>query len=136
MRRSFTLFSIVVHAVVISAALIAQVLAVGTLPTPHQPLMFDASHIMPVDIQLPAPPRVRPVDTASPAVSENAAPSGRAKRCTSLRQGSKAHPPPSAGIDSRVLRADRPPPSMVWGSEAWRCRHRRSPRRRFACTPA
>ena len=29
MRRSFTLFSIVVHAVVISAALVAQVLAVG-----------------------------------------------------------------------------------------------------------
>lgn len=74
MRRSFTLFSIVVHAVVISAALIAQVLAVGTLPTPHQPLMFDASHIMPVDIQLLTPPRVRPVDTASQAVSENAAP--------------------------------------------------------------
>jgi protein TonB len=47
MRRSFTLFSIVAHSVVISAALIAQVLAVGKLPTPHQPILFEASSIMP-----------------------------------------------------------------------------------------
>ena len=42
MRRSFTLCSIVVHAVVITAALIAQVVADGTLPTPHRPTIFDA----------------------------------------------------------------------------------------------
>ena len=75
MRRFFTLFSIVVHAVVISAALIAQVLAVGALPSPRQPLMFDASHVMPVDIQLSKPPRrAAPAGTASRIVSENAAP--------------------------------------------------------------
>lgn len=75
MRRSFTLFSIVVHTTVITAALIAQVLVVGALPTPHQPLLFDAAHVMPVDIQLPRPPRrAAPVDTARQAVPENAAP--------------------------------------------------------------
>ena len=75
MRRSFTLVSSVAHAVVISAVFIAQGLAVGPLPTPHQPLMFDASHIMPVDIQLPAPPRrAVPAAIAGPAVAPNAAP--------------------------------------------------------------
>ena len=43
MRRSFTFFSIVFHSIAISAALIAQVLAVGPLPTPHQPMLFDAA---------------------------------------------------------------------------------------------
>ena len=42
MRRSFTLCSIVVHAVIITAALIAQVVAVGALPDPHRPMMFDS----------------------------------------------------------------------------------------------
>jgi protein TonB len=75
MRRSFTVFSIVVHALVISAVLIAQVLAVGPLPTVHQAVMFDASHIMPLDIQLPAPPpRAAPAGAAGPTVSPNAAP--------------------------------------------------------------
>ena len=74
MQRSFTLFSVVVHSLVISAALIAQVLAVGPLPTPHLPLIFDASHIMLVDIQLPAPPRRAVKATASPATSPDAAP--------------------------------------------------------------
>jgi periplasmic protein TonB len=75
MRRSFTVCSIVVHALVISAVLIAQVLAVGPLPTLRQAVMFDASHIMPVDIQPPAPPRrAVPADTPGPTASLNAAP--------------------------------------------------------------
>jgi periplasmic protein TonB len=75
MRRSFTVCSIVVHALVIATVLIAQVLAVGPLPTLRQVVMFDASRIMPVDIQVPAPPR-RPVpaEAASPIVSPDAAP--------------------------------------------------------------
>jgi protein TonB len=71
MRRSFTLFSIVVHAIVITAALIAQVLAVGTLPTPHQPVLYEAASAMPIDVQLPKP-RVGPV--AAQPTSVNAAP--------------------------------------------------------------
>src|SRR5204862_6894924 len=46
MRRVFTLCSVVVHAVVIAAALIAQVLAVGTLPTRRRPVTFDGVHII------------------------------------------------------------------------------------------
>ena len=41
MRRSFTLFSIVVHAIVISAALLAQDFTVGALPTPQQPVLYE-----------------------------------------------------------------------------------------------
>ena len=57
MRRSFTLFSIVVHAIVISAALLAQVFAVGPLPIPHQPILYEAASAMPIEVQLPRPPR-------------------------------------------------------------------------------
>ena len=75
MRRSFTVCSIVVHALGISTVLVAQVLAPGPLPTLREAVMFDASHIMPVDIHVPAPPRrAAPVGTATPAVSPNAAP--------------------------------------------------------------
>src|SRR3954467_7816503 len=71
MRRSFTLFSVGIHAIVMSAALIAQVLAVGALPTPHQPVLYDAGSTMPIDIQLPAP---RARANAPQADSINAAP--------------------------------------------------------------
>ena len=78
MRRHFTLFSVVAHAVVIAAALVSQELAVGALPTPRQPVIFDAADIMPVDIQLPRPPtRTVPNRTAateSAPVSPDAAP--------------------------------------------------------------
>jgi protein TonB len=75
MRRSFTLCSIVVHAVVITAALIAQVVADGALPTPHRPTIFDNSSFMPVEIQIPKP-RVapQPRNSDGPAVSRTAAP--------------------------------------------------------------
>jgi protein TonB len=46
MRRVFTLCSVAVHAVVITAALIAQVLAIGSLPTPRRPLTFDGAQII------------------------------------------------------------------------------------------
>jgi hypothetical protein len=36
MRRHFTLFSVLAHAVVIAAALFGQQLDVGALPTPHK----------------------------------------------------------------------------------------------------
>ena len=55
MRRVFTLCSVVVHAVVVTAALIAQVLAVGTLPTPRRPVTFDGAQIIRViDVPLRA----------------------------------------------------------------------------------
>jgi protein TonB len=73
MRRSFTLFSVVVHAMVISAALLAQVFAVGTLPIPHLPILYEAAGAMPIEVQLPKP-RVVPAGHPSEAVSVNAAP--------------------------------------------------------------
>ncbi len=75
MRRSFTLCSIVVHAVAIAAVFFAQVLADSTLPTPHQPLIFDAPQITLVEIKPPAPPRrVERAPAEAAPVSENAAP--------------------------------------------------------------
>jgi protein TonB len=80
MRRNFTLFSVIAHAVVITAALVAQQLDVGALPTPHQPVLFEAADVMPADIRLPKPtptPHSGPRRTAmtdSPSVSMNPAP--------------------------------------------------------------
>jgi len=78
MRRRFTLFSVVAHAVVITAALVSQELAVGALPTPHQPVLYDFVDITPIDIQLPRPARptapAHAGDTASAPVSPDAAP--------------------------------------------------------------
>jgi periplasmic protein TonB len=95
MRRSFTLFSVIVHAVVISAALIAQLLAVGKLPTPHQPILFEAASIMPADIRLPKPPqRAAPSRSAEPPASLNAAPLS-----------------PPNGVMPETTREGEPPPS-------------------------
>ena len=71
MRRSSTIVSIVVHAVVVAAACITQLLAVGPLPpVPHDPLSFvGVIPIRIVDIPLPPPQRVsRGPDVAPAAV--------------------------------------------------------------------
>lgn len=102
MRRSFTLFSIVAHTVAIAAVLVGQTLADITLPTPRQLLMFDASRIMPIDIQLPAPPRRAPApQTAGPTVSPGAAPLVAPDRISEETGLENAAAPP-AGIVSGV----------------------------------
>lgn len=75
MRRAFTLCSIVVHTIVIAGIFGVQSLAVGELPTPHQPVLYNIAEFIPVDIKLPTPPRRAPgppPDAA--AVSHDAAP--------------------------------------------------------------
>jgi protein TonB len=77
MRRSFTLFSIVVHGVAIGSVMGAQALAVGALPTPRRALMFDNVQLVRLaDIDLPAPPRQPTAhhESSSSAVAMNAAP--------------------------------------------------------------
>ncbi len=61
MRSSFTIVSIVVHAIVVAGALFAQVLAVGPLPTPREMLTFEGARPVRVtDIHLPNPSRHPP----------------------------------------------------------------------------
>jgi protein TonB len=74
MRRAFTLCSIVVHTIVIAAVFGVQSLAVGELPTPHQPVLYNIAEFIPVDIKLPTPPRRTPGPVEAPAVSPDAAP--------------------------------------------------------------
>jgi periplasmic protein TonB len=70
MRPSFTIVSIGVHTVIVAAACIAQLLAVGSLPDPHAPLTFaGAMPIRVVDIPLPAP---RPSASSIPSSSSSA----------------------------------------------------------------
>jgi protein TonB len=123
MRRSFTLCSIVVHAVVITAALIAQVVADGALPSPHRPTIFDTSQFMPVDIQMPKPRVAAPART-SDTVSANVAPlvpptgvtqeTGREDEVTSPPPGSvigiEGGPPPDITGVGIPTAAPPPPP--------------------------
>jgi periplasmic protein TonB len=80
MPRVSRVFSIVVHAIVIGAAMAYSVLAPGPLPTPRHALAFDDSAVVKVfDIELPAPPVRRsaaPVDTASADAAPLEAPHG------------------------------------------------------------
>ena len=98
MRRSFTLCSIVVHAVIITAALIAQVVADGALPDPHRPMMFDTSQFMPVDIQLPKP-RAVPQSRASNTVSPDAAPVAPPDGVSAETERERTVPSPIGSID-------------------------------------
>ena len=81
MRRSSTIVSIVVHAVVVAAACITQLLAVGPLPpVPHDPLSFaGVVPIRIVDIPLPPPQRASrsgsDLDPAAVSVAPIEAPS-------------------------------------------------------------
>jgi protein TonB len=73
MPRISTLFSIVVHTIVIGAVLFWSVIAPGTLPSPRDVLAFhDVSMIKIADV--PAPRVVRPASSSQPTVSPNAAP--------------------------------------------------------------
>jgi TonB family protein len=61
MRSSFTIVSIVVHATVVAGALVAQLLAVGPLPTPRQLLTFEGARLVRVaDIRVANPSRHAP----------------------------------------------------------------------------
>jgi periplasmic protein TonB len=73
-RRVVTILSIAFHAIAISAVLVVQVFAVGPLPVPHRPMIFeDLRMVQLIDIPLPPPPRPASSEP-SPTVSANAAP--------------------------------------------------------------
>src|ERR1700740_2682668 len=60
-RRALAFLSLLVHGVALSIIIVAQLFAVGTLPTPRRPLIFDDQRVVHlVDITLPpTPPHVR-----------------------------------------------------------------------------
>ena len=58
MTRLFTAGSIVIHGIVIAGVFVVQLLAVGPLPMPRQPMMFEQPRFITLtDVELPAPPR-------------------------------------------------------------------------------
>jgi protein TonB len=73
MPRTFTLVSVVVHAVVIGGVLSLQALDVGPLPLPRDAMAFTERLVKIVDIALPAPPR-RAAAAAEAAAPPDAAP--------------------------------------------------------------
>ena len=95
MRRAFALFSIVFHAVIITAILVTQLFAVGRLPTPRDTLAFEAPRIIKtIDIPLPPPERRAPqTPPKALAVSADAAPVVAPTGVT-----------PETGLESRTAR--------------------------------
>ncbi|HWF86801.1 MAG TPA: energy transducer TonB [Vicinamibacterales bacterium] len=78
-RRALAFLSLLIHGIALSIIIVAQLFAVGTLPTPRRPLIFDDPRIVHlVDITLPAtPPHVRRSgNDSTPAMTSpaNAAP--------------------------------------------------------------
>jgi len=127
MRRSFTIASIGAHTVVIAGVLYGQILADSTLPTPHRPVLFDASQFMPVDVQPPPPPRIRSRDSAKTVSADAAplvAPSGvtnetghendRAPAPGTMIPGVDSGPPAAIGdIGGTTVAPPAPPPPPV-----------------------
>jgi protein TonB len=127
MRRAFTLFSIVVHTIVIAAVFGVQSLAVGDLPTPHQPVLYNIAEFIPVDIQLPTPPRRTPGPPSdAPTVSPDAAPIVEPTGVAPETERAPASPSPgvvdgvvsglpfgSDAIGSSVAPPSPPPPPAV-----------------------
>ena len=107
MRRSFTLCSVGVHTIVITAAFYAQILGDSSLPTPHRPLIFDASSIMPVEVQLPKPRAIPPATTRE-AISANAAP---VMAPTGVAPETARNLEPSPDPDGSTAGGDAGPPS-------------------------
>jgi|KBSMisStandDraft_5_1062788.scaffolds.fasta_scaffold129791_2 protein TonB len=123
MRRSFTIASIGAHTVVIAGVLYGQILADSTLPTPHRPVLFDASQFMPVDVQPPPPPQIRSRDSAKTVSADAAplvAPSGvtdetghendRAPAPGTMIPGVDSGPPAAIGDIGGTTVAPPPPP--------------------------
>ena len=109
MRRPFTLFSVILHAIVIAAGLYAQILADSAqLPTPHMPMMFDGGSFMPVDITLPAPRTAQRARTRD-AMSENAAP---IVPPTGLAPDTDREGDPPATPDAMIVGTESGPPSF------------------------
>jgi periplasmic protein TonB len=111
MRRSFTLFSIVVHTIVIAGGLYAQIVADVALPTLHRPIIFDSSSFMPVEIQLPTPPvapAVKASETVSPGAAPVVAPAGVREETGHEGDPAPTHGTVIAGVESG-------PPSAIDG---------------------
>jgi protein TonB len=73
-RRIVTILSIAFHAIAISAVLVVQLFAVGPLPVPHRPVIFEALRLIQLtEIPVPPAPRHGTADP-TPAVDPNAAP--------------------------------------------------------------
>jgi protein TonB len=100
MRRAFTLCSITVHTIVIAAVFGAQSLTVGALPTPHEPVLYNITDFIPVDIKLPTPPRRTPGPPPdAPAVSADAAPLVEPTGVSPETERPAFTPTPIGGVD-------------------------------------
>jgi periplasmic protein TonB len=73
-RRFLTVFSVALHAIAVTAIVVVQVFAVGPLPYPHRPLIFEEVRLVHLaEIRVPAPRRRSPGSPPEP-VSANRAP--------------------------------------------------------------
>src|SRR5258705_2402292 len=71
-RRSLTVFSVALHTVVVALIVIVQVFAIGPLPFPRRPMVFEEIRLVHLaSIQVTSPPR-RAAGTQTALVSPGA----------------------------------------------------------------
>jgi protein TonB len=73
-RRFLTVFSVAFHAIVVTSIVVAQVFAVGPLPLPHRPLLFEEIRLVHLEIPVPSSPRRAGGPAAIAPVSPDQAP--------------------------------------------------------------
>jgi periplasmic protein TonB len=111
LRRPLTIFSVVLHAIIIAVTVLAQVLAVGPLPLPRQPMLFEELRLIHLaDIRVPSPPR-RSTGPRSGNVSQDVAPMVEPTGITAetgLEKTSIGHGPPGSlhGVESGIAIID------------------------------
>src|SRR6185295_12599016 len=97
-RRVLTVTSIALHAIVISSIVVVQVFAIGPLPVPHRPLIFEELRFVTM-IESPLPPAPRRATSATtPTVSENAAPLMMPTAITEETGREGMHTPPTTAV--------------------------------------
>jgi protein TonB len=97
-RRVLTATSIALHAIVISTIVVVQVFAVGPLPLPHRPLIFEELRFVKL-IEIPLPPAPRKATTdPSPTVSPDAAPLTMPTAITEETGRENMHTPPATAV--------------------------------------
>jgi protein TonB len=97
LRRLLTVASVVFHAALVAAVVVIQVFAVGPLPLPRRPLIFEQIHAVPL-ARIPVPPAPRSSSTRSMTAADNGAPIVEPPRGVTAETGLEGATAPDRGI--------------------------------------
>ena len=134
LRRFLTVFSIALHAVVICVVVVAQLFAIGPLPTPRRPLTFEEARMIKLmEIEVPRATR-RPASGSSATVSTDAAPTEMPQSITKETGIAQVHVARYDGLEI-VERGSSGLDGMITGERVLPPPPPAQPRAPVSCTP-